>query len=104
MSRSRGTNEILDSIDSGTTGVRAMYKNTSGNKSYEEGVDWVAQDRPRFFSIHNTGASDLTIEINEDGVLMTCFAGKSLGEMGIKPYITKLDILATDTFVVALFE
>lgn len=101
MGATRGNNQILDSIDRSYPGYEVFYIEDTGNKTY---TTTEITREAHFFEISNTGASDLTIEINGDGVIYNIEPSKGFGALGKRDAITSVEVLATDTFTLLIRE
>ena len=103
--------ENLANISNGTAGEMVFYVESTGNKTYEEdstiefqtATAWVASKKPKNFDVLNTSTTDvMTVEFNDNGVLFTIAPEKGKGAISIPPYISKVNIVATDTFELLL--
>lgn len=97
----RGSNQILDTIDRDLPGYEVFYTEDTGNQTYTTAE---ITREAHYFEISNTGASDLTIEINGDGTVYTIKSNKGFGALGKRDKIELVEILATDTFTLLIRE
>ena len=95
----RANNEYLNEIASDLPGYMVFYVASTGNKSYDD-TD-ITEDAYHIL-IQNTGASNLTFEINSDSNVYTVLAGKESLEFKYREPITAVDITATDTFTLLI--
>lgn len=102
--------ESLKDIKYGIAGERVFYVESTGNQTFVEDDDlnfqtateWPSKFEPTNFDIENTGASPLTIELNDDGIVMTVDALKALGNVAVSPKIYKVAITALDSFTLMI--
>lgn len=105
----KSDNELLRAIDEGIAGFQCFHAKSTGNKTYEKGIDWATGNTdqiyadPEFFDIINLGTTDITIEINDDGDLKTVYQARPL-TISIYPNITKVSIVGTEDFDLYLLK
>ena len=103
----KSDNTYLRDISSGIAGERVFYKESDGDKTYQAGnvdfqtgTEWNKVKEPKSFDIYNTSETEsLTIEFNDDSILMTVDPKQAIGSISISPYIEKVNIIGgTATF------
>lgn len=101
----------LKYINMGIPSERVFWVEGTGNNTYTENdsidqqtaTQWNAKREPNCFDIINLDQSnDMTIELNNDGVVMTVKAGKPLGPLSILGKINTVDIVATGDYILLL--
>jgi len=109
--RQHSENFYLREISNGIPSERVFWVESTGNQTYLENstlnfqtaTEWPANREPQMFDIENLDLlSTLTVEFNQDGVIMTVEPSKAMGAIAINPKIIRVDIVATGDFKLML--